>query len=212
METHMAQAREKNDDNLTPMMRTVLFMAKENITSTKFNELMQLQKQNGCPSLTGVIYTHSDSFVDIESALVQTTVDELKDKIASSKFVGLIVDETVNVITEKKLILFLRVLNNTAKTETIFLGNYSVHSGTAECIVDKIKEVSIEWGIPLNKVIGLGSDGASVMTGIRNGVGVKLLTDTPVLDTRSLHCSPRGSCVTGCRQFIKKDRRLQENT
>ncbi|KAK6167086.1 hypothetical protein SNE40_021190 [Patella caerulea] len=115
----------------------------------------------------------------METALVQTTVDELKDKIASSKFVGLIVDETVNVVTEKKLILFWRVLNNTAKTETIFLGNYSVRSGTAKCIVDKIKEVFKEWGIPLNKVSGLGSDGASVMTGIRNGVGVKLLTKTP---------------------------------
>ncbi|KAK6175816.1 hypothetical protein SNE40_014204 [Patella caerulea] len=187
MQTHMAPAREKNDDNLTAMMRTFLFMDKENISSNKFHGLMQLQKQNGCPSLTDVIYTHSDTFEDMETALVQTTVDEL-NKIASSKFVGLIIDETINVITEKKLILFLRVLNNTVKTRTVFLGNHSVHSGMAECIVDKIKEVFKEWGIPLNKVIGLGSDGASVMTGIRNGVGVKLLTETETPFSIHVHC------------------------
>lgn len=40
-----------------------------------------------------------------------------------------------------------------------------MHSGTAQCIFDKVKDVLKERGIDTNFVIRLGSDGASVMMG-----------------------------------------------
>ncbi|XP_071095521.1 zinc finger protein 862-like [Haliotis cracherodii] len=71
---------------------------------------------------------------------------------------------------------------NGGKAEAIFLGNYTIHGGTANIITAKIREVMEEWGMPMNKIIGLGSDGASVKTGIRSGVGVRLKTsDCPCL-------------------------------
>ncbi|KAJ8412305.1 hypothetical protein AAFF_G00145720 [Aldrovandia affinis] len=59
-----------------------------------------------------------------------------------------------------------------------FLGNYDVHSGTARCIFDKVVEVLRERDVELSRVIGLGSDGASVMMGKRAGVGALLKKDS----------------------------------
>ena len=53
----------------------------------------------------------------------------------------------------------------------VFAENKNVADGKADTIVAAIKEFLNEWGIPLMKVTGLGSDGAAVMMGVRNGVG-----------------------------------------
>ncbi|XP_046567332.1 zinc finger protein 862-like [Haliotis rubra] len=176
---------EKNDDSLTAMCNTVLTMAQENIAANKFNALITLQKNNKCSALSGLVYSHGDSVQDIEQALATSTIEHLKGRIANSKFVGLIIDETVNITVEKKLIMFLRIINY-GKADTVFLGNHTVHDGTASTITDKIKEVFREWNIPINKVVGLGSDGASVMTGHKSGVGVRLTDECPFLV--HVHC------------------------
>ena len=49
--------------------------------------------------------------------------------------------------------------------------NKDVCDGKADTIIQALVEVLEEWQIPLTKVTGLGSDGAAVMTGVRNGVG-----------------------------------------
>ena len=52
------------------------------------------------------------------------------------------------------------------------MSNVAVHAGDAETITKKVLDVLNENGISFSKVVGLGSDGA-VMTGKRNGVGMK---------------------------------------
>ncbi|XP_067657737.1 uncharacterized protein C17orf113-like [Haliotis asinina] len=185
MATHVNKAAEKSDEKLTAMMNTVLFMAKENLATSKFSKLIDLQKRNGCTSLSGVVYSHSDSVEEMEHCIVQSTIEQLKERVQNSRFIGLIIDETVNITVEKKLIMFLKIQNN-GKTDTVFLGNFSVHSGTAECITEKVKEVLSEWNISLEQLVGLGSDGASVMTGRRAGVGVRLQPESPFLV--HVHC------------------------
>ncbi|XP_046572000.1 E3 SUMO-protein ligase KIAA1586-like [Haliotis rubra] len=160
-------------------------MAQENIAANKFNALITLQKNNKCSALSGLVYSHGDSVQDIEQALATSTIEHLKCRIANSKFVGLIIDETVSITVEKILIMFLRIVNY-GKADTVFLGNHTVHDGTASTITDKIKEVFREWNIPINKVVGLGSDGASVMTGRKSGVGVRLTDECPFLV--HVHC------------------------
>ena len=47
---------------------------------------------------------------------------------------GIIIDKTLNCTLDKKLILYARVENN-GVVETIFLGNYMIDNGTAECVL-----------------------------------------------------------------------------
>ncbi|KAJ4947324.1 hypothetical protein JOQ06_009360 [Pogonophryne albipinna] len=100
----------------------------------------------------------------MEEAIAMTITSTIDDRIANSKYVGVIVDETTNITVEKMLITYL-TLQHKGEPETVFIGNYVIPSGTAECITTKIKDVLSGRGVAMARVVGLGSDGANVMNG-----------------------------------------------
>ena len=82
-------------------------------------------------------------------------------------------DESLDIATNKKLILFCKILyDNQLRIE--FCANISIQDGKAEtvynCIVNWLRDV----GINVKRVSGIGTDGASVMTSCRTGVGVRM--------------------------------------
>ncbi|KAI4799938.1 hypothetical protein KUCAC02_016476 [Chaenocephalus aceratus] len=97
----------------------------------------------------------------MEEAIAMTITSTIDDRIANSKYVGVIVDETTNITVEKMLITYL-ALQHKGEPETVFIGNV-IPSGTAECITTKIKDVLSGRGVAMARVVGLGSDGANVM-------------------------------------------------
>uniref|UniRef100_A0A8C6STB8 HAT C-terminal dimerisation domain-containing protein n=1 Tax=Neogobius melanostomus TaxID=47308 RepID=A0A8C6STB8_9GOBI len=116
----------------------------------------------------------------------QTINNTVNDRIADSRFVGIILDETTNITVDKMLIIYL-TYQLKGEPETNFLGNYSMSSGTAGCITAKIKEVLSGRGVALDRVVGLGSDGANVMVGRKAGVAQQLRQDDcPYL--LNIHC------------------------
>uniref|UniRef100_A0A672Z5U1 HAT C-terminal dimerisation domain-containing protein n=1 Tax=Sphaeramia orbicularis TaxID=375764 RepID=A0A672Z5U1_9TELE len=109
----------------------------------------------------------------MEDAIAMTIISATDDCIANSKYVGIIVDESINIVVEKMLVIYLTLKQN-GKSETVFLGNFVIPSGTAECITAKIKDV----------------DGASVMLGRKDGVAQQLRqNDCPYL--MNIHCGVR---------------------
>ncbi|KAJ8378389.1 hypothetical protein AAFF_G00242770 [Aldrovandia affinis] len=120
-----------------------------------------------------------------EMALEDVVVKQLDEKLKGSDFIGIIIDETVNITVDKKLIIYVK-LEIKGRVETCFLGNYDVHSGTARCIFDKVVEVLHERDVELSRIIGLGSDGASVMMGKRAGVGALLKKESAF--SIQVHC------------------------
>lgn len=86
-------------------------------------------------------------------------------------------DETCDITIEKKLVIYVRFLKS-GKINVAFLGNKHITDGTAEGIKTALCQFLTDKGLIENNnyssLIGLGTDGASVMTGCRNGVGVKL--------------------------------------
>ena len=52
--------------------------------------------------------------------------------------------------------------------------------------LNSLQDFLTENDVPLAKVVGLGTDGAAVMTGKHNGVGVKLGRESPLLI--HVHC------------------------
>ena len=103
-------------------------------------------------------------------SLDSTVRVEMKKKLEESKFVGIITDESVDIAVFKKLIVYAQIVVN-GKVQLFFMENKDVCDGKADTIIQALVEVLEEWQIPLTKVTGLGSDGAAVMTGVRNGVG-----------------------------------------
>ena len=82
--------------------------------------------------------------------------------------------------------------------------------GTAECIVETITTYLEGKNLLLNKLMGFGSDGASVMTGRVSGVATRLNRINPYLV--SIHCVSHRLALAVSQageqvQFIKKFKR-----
>ncbi|XP_076436211.1 uncharacterized protein C17orf113-like [Babylonia areolata] len=157
------------------------------MAANNFGALIELQEVNGVQSLkSGPVYMHHSSVSQMEQCLDDITKQEIREKLEKSDSVGIIIDETLNCTLDKKLIMFARIENN-GVVETLFLGNYTIDRGTSECVFDMLVEVLQEWSITDRQLAGLGSDGASVMTGRLNGVGVRLKARQPALV--HIHCA-----------------------
>ncbi|CAM4347987.1 unnamed protein product [Leuciscus chuanchicus] len=162
MKGHCDKATETSKKKLCSQLKIVFHMAKHDLPSNHFVAQTELLQALEAPDFvtTDGIYCHSDSVDDMERALEHVVVEQIREKLKNSDFIGIIIDETVNITVNKKLIVYLK-LEIKGKVETCFLGNYDVDSGTARCIYDRVVAVDIA----LSRVIGLGSDGASVMMG-----------------------------------------------
>ena len=92
-------------------------------------------------------------------------------------------DESTDISVQKKLVVYGRVVNDDLSSETIYLGNLRLShvSVTADVIYTSLKDFIEAKGLQLSKVIGFGSDGASIMTGSKTGVATRL-------KQQSLHC------------------------
>lgn len=187
MVKHVEQSQVACNEALKTQLKVVLHMANTNTPSHLYPNLIHLLQSAGCPNLNSAhTYTHHDTVSQMEEAIAMTIKSDIDDRIASSRYVGLVVDETTNITVEKMLIIYL-TLQRKGEPETVFIGNHVINSGTAECIIEKIKDVLSGRGVVMARVVGLGSDGANVMVGRKAGVAQQLRqNDCPYLV--NIHC------------------------
>lgn len=101
------------------------------------------------------------------------------------------------VAVETKLVMAVRYVHE-GQANTIFLTYVMIPHVDAETITNAILATFKTKGINFKNVAGLGSDGASVMTGKRTGVGQK-----PVPAPSALWCA---SCCACGLQHVKRHR------
>lgn len=87
-------------------------------------------------------------------------------------------DEVSDVAVTEQLVTFVQYVSSDVQVETKFLSvrNLPDHheSADADAIVDMLAQEIEEDKLQRTSLAGLASDGASVFTGNRGGVGVKL--------------------------------------
>ncbi|XP_034093435.1 uncharacterized protein LOC117560614 [Gymnodraco acuticeps] len=119
-----------------------------------------------------------DEMLEILAKIVESSIME---KMRASAAIGLEVDETTDVSVIRQLDLHVRLLDKDGLVYTHFLDLVPLDDGKADTVVAAIKRVIQEKGLPTNKLYGLGTDGAAVMTGRLNGVAKQLTDDIPWL-------------------------------
>ena len=175
---------EKQTEELTRrhivQLRTVYVMTKNNIAADNFIPIMELQAANGCSDCS-VFYRKPEIVSEMEYVLAKCVEDNLIKEIndCQTPFVGLMLDETCDISVEKKLAVYVRYGNlETGSVDTSFLGNKRIVNCTAagikDALCDFLKEKHLVLGDDYSRIVGLGTDGAAVMTGHHNGLGVKL--------------------------------------
>jgi len=185
-------------DAVITAMRSVYWLAKESIATAKYPSLMEFLRLQGCESLSnldiGKNATYSsrataDEFQEIIASIVEK---DLIEKIKASKFVSILMDESTDISVTKKMVVYIRFMNSVESQswlpETHFLGNISIEDpkSTADILFKFLTDFLVSKGIPLSKVLGFGSDGASVMVGKQNGVATKVKEYSP--HCINIHC------------------------
>ena len=140
---------------------------------------------NGCTSLepkTGAnVYQHHQSVADMNSAFAELINREIDEDIQNSPFIAILADESVDIAVYKKLDIYIRLVKDNEPC-TRFVGNRNAPDGKAETIYNALMNFMEEKNINCGtKLVGLGSDGASVMMGRHSGVGVRLKSVAPFL-------------------------------
>ena len=87
MKGHSDAARAKKNECLKAQLRTVLCMATQNIASSNFEALIELQKENGCSSLKESskgseckIYKHHESVAEMEDSLASVVKEKNQER------------------------------------------------------------------------------------------------------------------------------------
>ena len=166
-------------------LRTVYVMCKRDIAADTFTDLMHLQNLNG---LKCDYFKSPQIVAEYEQIIEQSISDSLLQKINNSEFIGLMLDETCDISVNKKLAIYIKYLTD-GETSVSFIGNEKITDGTAGGIETAVINFLVRKGITdenVSKVLGLGTDGAAVMTGRLNGLGARLKRKNNTLT--QVHC------------------------
>ena len=95
------------------------------------------------------------------------------------------IDESTDIATTQTLIIYIRLVNK-GEIITRFLELVQLLGGTADHILGTLLDVMRTRNLPMEKLFGMATDGASVITGVRRGVTTRMKERNPFMLTT--HC------------------------
>ena len=95
---------------------------------------------------------------------VQMEKEQLQGVLSSSYF-SLMINKTTDIADLNEMVIYARYIEN-GKVSTNFLKICELFNGTADTTETTLVAYMEDKGL---SVVGLGTDGASVMTGVQNG-------------------------------------------
>lgn len=117
----------------------------------------------------------------IKHVMMPHFVSKLREDINGRKF-SLLLDESTDISVTKYLGIVICYYSESGKNiVSTFLQLAPLTECNASAIVDVLKKTLDEHGLDLHNLIGIGTDNASVMVGINNGVYQKLKEEIPSL-------------------------------
>lgn len=146
---------------------------------------LSLAKSLGCTYLSALNvggnahYTSERIVQELVEILAWQIEDAQLEVVARSLFYGLMIDEGTDISVTKQLVLYGRYVSKNGEPCSTFLRIQDLQDGTAERIIEAIKAYIALKGLSLSKLMGFGSDGASVMTGRVSGVATRLTRSNP---------------------------------
>ena len=114
-----------------------------------------------------------------------TQVEKKLEHVLSSEFFSLMIDESTDIAVVKEMVIYGRYVRS-GKVATTFLNICELPNGTADTIETTLLAYMDKNNLSVSKMMGLGTDGAAVMTGKRNGVAARFKRRQPLLT--SIHC------------------------
>ena len=186
--SYREQVRESVDYNA---FLSLYWVAKKELANCKFVRLLQLVEDLGVTDLKLFQHRSSGSVREMFLLLGKVIKEHVCKRARLSNCFGLLCDEVCDISCKEELVTFLKFVDpDTGKATTEFLAIDDVLEHSTSANAEAIKTVLIrqlnESQVELKKLASLSSDGASNMTGKRNGVAILLREESKVM--LNVHC------------------------
>ncbi|XP_044593789.1 uncharacterized protein LOC123271507 isoform X2 [Cotesia glomerata] len=110
---------------------------------------------------------------------------------------SVILDESTDVSTVKYMAYCVRYFSNTCNQfVTDFLGFDEVSSATADNLYKNFREFFSKVGLNLDKLVGIGTDGASNMCGVKHSLFTLIKKDYPKVQLMKCSCHSLSLCAS----------------
>ena len=156
---------------LSIMFRTVHAINIHARSSTDFIWMNKLDAKKGLE--IGEKYSgNPKNCREFAAAIADVQRKKISDKLSRSNFVSVIVDGSTDSAMAENEMIYIQTCSS-GSISTNFIYCCQVECGTASGIIDAIQravKTICDWPQFIHKLVGLGSDGASVMLGKNNGV------------------------------------------
>ncbi|XP_021339253.1 zinc finger protein 862-like [Mizuhopecten yessoensis] len=175
-------------------MKTVFWMAKEDIPIKKYTSMMELLKHQECGKLEklgsgrNATYMSRSAGEDFQACVAEAIRTDIIEKIKLADMFSILTDESTDISITKQMVLYIRVIDSAFIPHTHFLQNVTIDNpkSDANVLFEAMEKCLTDHGLDLKKVKGFGSDGASVMVGKHNGVATKVKGKSP--HCVNIHC------------------------
>ncbi|MCO5586511.1 hypothetical protein L7F22_040451 [Adiantum nelumboides] len=133
-------------------------------------------------------YVSKDAAKQFGKAIRHVYWEKLRRNICNSPWYALQVDESTDICTTQYVILYVTYIENGGNGDvcTKFADLLHPKSASAECLFDVLMMYLKEEGLPIQKLIAIATDGATVMTRQHTGLCARLKEKVPHL--MSFHC------------------------
>ena len=152
------------------------FIAIEEISNMKVLPLIEFLTWFGLKDMQYFTHRSERCRQEIFLAIDEVIKSQVVKTAANGRYFSLLCDEVSDIAVMEQLVTFIQYVSGHVHTKFLSIQNLLEHhkSANADAIVEMITQEFEKDNIQLTSVAGLASEGASVFTGSKNGVGVKL--------------------------------------
>ena len=147
-----------------------------------FLQILYLQNVS-FPELNTWINKKTDKYISpvIQNEYLQIMglriIQQIADKIGKSLCYSIMADEYTDIANKEQFTICIRWVDSDLQGHEDFIGLYEVDNISADCLVFHIKDALLWMNINLSKCQGQCYDGASNMSGVRNGVAAQIISE-----------------------------------
>ncbi|MCO5590901.1 hypothetical protein L7F22_044876 [Adiantum nelumboides] len=160
-------------------------VAKEDQAFAKFSATLDLLECCECPHLMREYYQHDKACAMFVQCISEDLLGKIVQRIKDACFFSLMMDESTDIGLDQHLVVYASFIED-FEPVTVFLGLLEIEEGTSQHLFERSCIFLSQLGLDSSKMICLGTDGASAMTGRINGLTARFKRVNPFMT--SVHC------------------------
>ena len=188
----IATKYDQDDDMALNLLKTAYHLGKRELPKEEMRHMVEFASSFGVEFKSNSsthMYTSNKSVTELQSCLADVILEDKMNEICECGPFAIIIDESTDNANTKRILIYVQYLSNNGEKKVCLLGNKQINEGSANAVnlTSIVLNAIKEKGLDIETMVGIGTDGASVMTGSTGGVVTLLRQHSPSLV--GVHCA-----------------------